>query len=184
MKPITVALMGIALMACSSTPQLTQQKALRLNTMSELLPAAQKVLLPTQQRMEDGHVDLLFLAGEAAPADLSAWQETLSRQLHLPVELHWQQRQQQGYTLQVSVELQPESCRYTAAQTVSAAECRRIRREQMVMVKPEHYRNGQPLIVRESILEVGAVERLRAGEVRLTEEADKITDGAGGSGGD
>ncbi|ELV8625117.1 hypothetical protein QNF03_001759 [Vibrio cidicii] len=168
---------------CSSTPNLSDQRELTLSAQDDIFPAIQQLLLPTQQRFEQGEVSVLIRTQQISHKNLAQWQQQLSDALSLPVDMRWQQVEQTEAGVKIDVELIPDTCRFEPDLALSEAQCRHKRRLQMAMANQQHYRQGAQLLITESSLEVGAVERLRQGNVRIAEDPAKITDGSGGESG-
>ncbi|EGQ9292660.1 hypothetical protein ACSI5G_002548 [Vibrio vulnificus] len=168
---------------CTSTPNLSEQRELTLSSHDAVLPALQQLLQPTQHRVEQGDVSVLIRTQQVSHNSLAQWQQQLSESLSLPVDVRWQQVDQTEIGVKIDVALIPKTCRFEPNLALSEAQCRHKRRLQMAMANQQHYRQGAPLLITESSLEVGAVERLRQGHVRIAEDPAKITDGSGGESG-
>ncbi|KJR24901.1 hypothetical protein BOO91_00915 [Vibrio navarrensis] len=168
---------------CTSTTNLSEQRELTLSSPDAVLPALQQLLQPTQNRVEQGEVSVLIRTQQVSHKNLAQWQQQLSDTLSLPVDVRWQQVDQANVEVKIDVALIPETCRFEPNMVLSDAQCRHKRRLQMAMANQQHYRQGAPLLITESSLEVGAVERLRQGSVRIAEDPAKITDGSGGESG-
>lgn len=168
---------------CASTLNLSDQRELTLSSPDAVLPALQQLLLPTQHRVEQGEVWVLLRTQQLSHQSLAQWRQQLSDALSLPVDVRWQQVDQTEVGVKIDVTLIPETCRFEPNLALSDAQCRHKRRLQMAMANQQHYRQGAPLLITESSLEVGAVERLRQGNVRIAKDPAKITDGSGGESG-
>lgn len=195
MKNVIIALMCGVMSACSTQGQQgnemtsddqrwVQTKRLSLPDVEQAKRESLTMLLPTKQRLEHGRVNLTIFAPLLRPSEQAEWREWLTSELNLPVEIDWKSSQGNSVELDIVVELDKETCRYQPEKTVSDAYCRHLKRQQMALFAPERYRNGIDLIVKESGLEVGAIERLHRGTVRIAENPDQITEGSGGQGGE
>ncbi|EJB8414195.1 hypothetical protein QX220_03635 [Vibrio vulnificus] len=168
---------------CTSTTEFTEQREVTLSSNKAILPTLEQLLLPTQHRLEQGEVSVLIRTQQLSHNSLSQWQQQLSDTLSLPVDIRWQQVDQAQVEMKIGVSLQPNTCRFEPQLELTEAQCRHQRRLQIAMANQHHYRQGAPLLITESSLEVGAVERLRQGSVRIADDPAKITDGSGGEGG-
>ncbi|WP_434339945.1 hypothetical protein [Motilimonas cestriensis] len=137
---------------------------------SQLFSSLQHYLAPVAQRNEQGKVAIQLTGPNLSTEQLRQLDTQLSQWLQLPVSLH-RQTGAMDYQVNIAVTLQQNSCRFSQYQeSLSVPACAMRRNMHSALVKPATWHQGEEYVVSSSALDVGAVQRLFDGKIKMSDK--------------